>query len=105
MQETGNRHPSTMNALKWFAWYHLPEDLANISKPFHELAHNLSGAVGDCPQLTIALHKLLEAKDCAVRAYLDTKDTHVGEKAAKATPPPLGEPLVPGDWTMGEGDH
>lgn len=60
--------------LKYFAYAHLPEKLQATSKPFGRLAHML---VLETPyeqtnndQLYIALQKLLEAKDAAVRARL-----------------------------------
>lgn len=60
-------HPATAALLPFFAHGHLPADLAEVSAPFSDLAHclaeNLQG-----PEVTVALRKLLEAKDCAVRA-------------------------------------
>lgn len=55
--------------LQFFAYEHLPAALQIISKPFGELAHNLM-ALPRNPERTTALRKLLEAKDCAVRAAL-----------------------------------
>lgn len=63
-------HPATEKTLSYFTFEHLPEDLQAISKPFCELAQHVAATV-DGPQATIALQKLLEAKDCAVRAALD----------------------------------
>lgn len=70
--------------LQFFAFSHLPPHLQAISKPFGELAHAIvhgdntseSGTVTFGPALprnperTVALRKLLEAKDAAVRALL-----------------------------------
>lgn len=65
--------------LQFFKYEHLPVHLQNISKPFSELAHRIvedSQAFSDSMQLprnperTVALRKLLEAKDAAVRAKL-----------------------------------
>lgn len=65
-------HPATSAILRYFTWDHLPPHLQAISKPFADLAHSLVGELGlDGPELTVALRKLLEAKDCAVRARLD----------------------------------
>lgn len=64
-------HPATAEILKFFEYDHLPDRLQKISKPFHDLAwslvdeHQLAGA-----ELTTGLRKLLEAKDCVVRAAL-----------------------------------
>ena len=57
--------------LKWFAWAHLPEQLQAVSRPFAELADQLCSLVQPGPERTVALRKLLEAKDCAVRAAVN----------------------------------
>lgn len=57
--------------LKWFEYAHLPEKLQAISAPFGELAKSLCGSVQSGPERTVALRKLLEAKDAAVRAALN----------------------------------
>lgn len=54
--------------LKWFAFQHLPPHLEVISRPFAELAHMIAATIQAGPERTIALRKLLEAKDAAVRA-------------------------------------
>jgi ferritin-like protein len=56
--------------LQFFSYTHLPERLQIISKPFHELAHNMVDNLPRNPERTAALRKLLEAKDCAVRTFL-----------------------------------
>ncbi len=62
-------HPATAALLPFFAWGHLPAHLAEVSAPFEALALNLVETL-DGPELTVCLRKLLEAKDCAVRAAL-----------------------------------
>lgn len=62
-------HPNTEALLKFFAYEHLPAHLQAISKPFGELAQNMAQSL-DGPELTAGLRKLLEAKDCMVRAAL-----------------------------------
>jgi hypothetical protein len=64
-------HPAVAQILRFFAYEHLPERLQELSKPFHDLAYGLV-ARGDLqgPELTVGLRKLLEAKDCVVRAAL-----------------------------------
>lgn len=56
---------------QFFEYAHLPPQLAQISQPFCELAkalvHPETGLPRN-PERTVALRKLLEAKDCAVRA-------------------------------------
>lgn len=56
--------------LQFFSYAHLPSHLQAISRPFGELAEALDGLLPDNPEKTVAFRKLLEAKDCAVRACL-----------------------------------
>ena len=56
--------------LKWFSFEHLPANLQEVSKPFAELAYTIAATVEPGPERTVALRKLLEAKDAAVRAEL-----------------------------------
>jgi hypothetical protein len=56
--------------LQFFHYEHLPATLQQISKPFGELAKEIVGTLPRNPERTTALRKLLEAKDCAVRASL-----------------------------------
>lgn len=60
--------------LKWFKYDHLPAHLQEISKPFGELAERLVSEISPGPERTVALRKLLEAKDAAVRAKLNPGD-------------------------------
>ncbi len=53
--------------LRHFTYDHLPAELAAVSKPFAELARTIDAHCAG-PETTTALRKLLEAKDCAVRA-------------------------------------
>lgn len=57
--------------LKYFAYSQLPPHLQEVSKPFCELAHHLVSTLPAGPELSAGLRKLLEAKDCCVRAKLD----------------------------------
>lgn len=54
--------------LQFFGYAHLPEQLQAVSKPFHDLADAMATGIPRNPERTAALRKLLEAKDCAVRA-------------------------------------
>lgn len=58
------------NLLQFFRYQHLPVHLADVSKPFADLAQHLAASLPPNPESTTALRKLLEAKDCAVRAVL-----------------------------------
>jgi hypothetical protein len=55
---------------RFFAYNHLPEKLKAVSKPFADLAEKLQSALPACAERSVALRKLLEAKDAAVRAAL-----------------------------------
>jgi hypothetical protein len=56
--------------LQYFAYDHLPPHLQAVSKPFGELAKTLEADLPSNPEKTATFRKLLEAKDCAVRAAL-----------------------------------
>lgn len=56
--------------LQFFAYEHLPEHLQNVSRPFGQMAQQIVDTLPSNPERTAALRKLLEAKDCAVRALL-----------------------------------
>jgi len=56
--------------LQYFKFEHLPEHLQSISKPFGELALQMACSLPECQETEAGLRKLLEAKDCAVRAML-----------------------------------
>lgn len=76
--------PQPEHILQFFAYAHLPPHLQAVSKPFSVLAHAI--VLGDSmpdpgkvtmaeplprnPERTVALRKLLEAKDAAVRALV-----------------------------------
>ena len=55
--------------MQFFAYEHLPAHLQAVSKPFGELATKIMELPRN-PERTTALRKLLEAKDCAVRAVV-----------------------------------
>ena len=57
--------------LKWFEYEHLPTVLQDVSKPFGTLARTLCDDIEPGPERTVALRKLLEAKDAAVRATVN----------------------------------
>jgi hypothetical protein len=56
--------------LRYFEYEHLPAHLQVVSAPFHKLAHLLECSLPAGPEKSAGLRKLLEAKDCAVRAAL-----------------------------------
>ena len=71
---TRDHLPSLM--MTHFGFLHLPKKLQHVSKPFHDLAQQIVDRSLDAvdilakEQTLRALEKLLEAKDCAVRAAL-----------------------------------
>jgi hypothetical protein len=62
--------PGTDPMLQFFGYIHLKEPLQLVSKPFGDLAADIVANLPRNPERTAALRKLLEAKDCAVRAVL-----------------------------------
>ena len=56
--------------LEFFAYGHLPVHLQEISKPIAELAHAFAEKTSPSAEQAVGLRKLLEAKDCFVRAKL-----------------------------------
>jgi hypothetical protein len=63
-------HPAITHVLRFFAYEHLPPHLQEVSKPFCELARQVADRAPESQETTVALRKLLEAKDAAVRAVL-----------------------------------
>jgi hypothetical protein len=70
--------------LQFFAYKHLPEHLQEVSKQFSKLAYEMISTLPRSPERTVGLRKLLEAKDCFVRATLISP--------AAASDPPTPEP-------------
>ena len=56
--------------IQFFAYAHLPQHLQDVSKPFGELAKQIVETLPRNPERTVALRKLLESKDAAVRALV-----------------------------------
>ena len=56
--------------LQFFSYAHLPPHLAEVARPFCDLAMRIVETLPRNPERAIALQKLLEAKDSAVRALL-----------------------------------
>lgn len=70
--EVQGRHPATQQIARWFDYDHLPEmsRAKIVSKSCADQAQALIDFLPDGPELTTGLRKLLEAKDCFVRAAL-----------------------------------
>lgn len=56
--------------LQFFKYEHLNTEMQTVSKPFCDLAYKIVESLPESPEKTVALRKLLEAKDCAVRAFI-----------------------------------
>lgn len=77
-----NKPATTEHVMQFFAYEHLPPHLQAVSKPFCDLARIIvadgempAGTAVEFPlprnpERTVALRKLLEAKDAAVRALV-----------------------------------
>lgn len=70
MLDFSGRHASTAHFGQFFAYDHLREELRPISQASAELAQTMVDNLPDGPELSAGLRKLLEAKDCFVRAAL-----------------------------------
>jgi hypothetical protein len=62
-------HPAIAHIMQFFVWEHLPPHLQAVSRPFGELAEMVAAGPPNA-ETTVALRKLLEAKDAAVRAVV-----------------------------------
>ncbi len=56
--------------MKYFEYAHLPPHLQEVSKPIGDLAKSMNETLPDSAEKSAGLRKLLEAKDCLVRAKL-----------------------------------
>ncbi len=56
--------------MRYFEYSHLPNNLQHVSRPFHVLAWVIERDLKSGPEKSVALRKLLESKDAAVRAAL-----------------------------------
>ena len=58
----------TDRMLRLFKYSHLPDHLHEVSQPFHSLASRLIDTLPEGAERTVALRRLLESKDAAVRS-------------------------------------
>ena len=68
MQRTPNR------IMRWFECGHLPPDLRAVSEPIQQLAEDLDQKLEGGSEKQAGLRKLLEAKDCFVRAAISDRN-------------------------------
>lgn len=76
------RHSSVEALMKHFTYAHLPARLQEVSRPFCELADSVADRAPNDPETTACLRKIMEAKDCAVRAALNVTPLVVTQGAA-----------------------
>jgi len=69
------RHPAVAGVLRFFEYDHLPKGMIkDTAREFAMFAERLASVLPSDPELTVALRKMLEAKDAAVRcAVVDEK--------------------------------
>lgn len=60
----------TNQIMQYFEYHHLPLYLQDISKPVGDLARVMDSILPNGPEKEMGLRKLLEVKDCLVRAIL-----------------------------------
>ena len=75
--------------LQYFAYEHLEEPARTVSRIYAVLAHTLVDALKSNPERSVALRKLLESKDCAVRASLE-----MPVRSPDLEPPPTDAELI-----------
>ena len=66
MEDLEKKYP----ILTYFKYKHLPSHLQEVSKLFSVLAYKIAEQSGMNPETSAGLRKLLESKDCAVRAMI-----------------------------------
>lgn len=65
-------NPAIEHVMQFFSYDHLPAPLDAVAAPFAKLAQTIADGPSN-QETTVALRKLLEAKDAAVRAHLVKK--------------------------------
>ena len=79
------RHPATQQLLQWFTFDHLPAGGPRAASALcADLAEAVTAGLPDGPELTTGLRKLLEAKDCFVRAAIGAQGAAVTEPGHRA---------------------
>lgn len=67
--------------LKYFQYAHLPSNLQVISGKVFEIVHWMENHLPECAEKDVGLRKLLEAKDCFIRAELNKTGTEVKQES------------------------
>ena len=74
MSENPNAPVAQYPILRFFHYEHLPPHLRAVSQPYCELAVSMVHMLPRNAETSTMLRKLLEAKDCAVRASVRPED-------------------------------
>jgi len=69
--------------MQFFSYDHLPEPMKSVSKKFGDLAIEMNEHLPENPEKSVALRRLLEAKDCAVRAIIFKEDVDKKEEKSE----------------------
>jgi hypothetical protein len=85
---------SAQHIWQFFEYLHLPPLLQETSKLYSKLADEIMDKLPDNPERDMAMRKLLESKDCAVRAKLAEVNEISREERARAERTPLGTVLA-----------
>jgi hypothetical protein len=63
--------------LRWFAYKHLPEEMHRIATTFDAMAQWMVEVIPASDEATVAMRKLLESRDAAIRAATRGKEQAV----------------------------
>ncbi len=81
--------------LRFFQFAHLPPRLQEASKPFTVLAAHIASSFPEGEQRAVALQRLLESKDAAVRSLLPAPATAPTPLQVPPAPPSEPEASLP----------
>jgi hypothetical protein len=68
--------PNSNRMMRWFTSSHLPPHLGHVAENCADLAVQMDMLLPEGPEKTAGLRKLLEAKDCFVRAAMELHEAH-----------------------------
>ena len=74
--------------IQWFGFEHLSKELQKIAQPVADLASLMEVKLADGPEKSAGMRKLLEAKDCFVRAAIAGTPVEAAPVTAE-TPAPV----------------
>lgn len=70
--------------MRHFTFGHLPPHLASVSMSVASVAHQMDGHLPESAEKSAGLRKLLEAKDCFVRAAIEAHHPAEEQAASQA---------------------